>query len=132
MRSTSLQTVVEDLLQYSSVGLIRGECSQLRALLSEFQYLFAAKDSECRWANVTKHDIGTGATPLICKRQQLLPLARRTEVEEKIKEMSSAPQKVWGLPQYKCQLFQREMSFLGHVVEGGVATDPAKVEAVRK
>ncbi|XP_064206362.1 uncharacterized protein LOC135262905 isoform X2 [Anguilla rostrata] len=38
-----------------------------------------------------------GAAPLICKRPQLLPLARRTEVEEKIKEMSSAPQKVWGL-----------------------------------
>ena len=33
----------------------------------------------------------------------------------------------------KCQLFQREVSYLGHVVsQDGVATDPEKVEAVRK
>ncbi|KAJ8406835.1 hypothetical protein AAFF_G00297510 [Aldrovandia affinis] len=32
----------------------------------------------------------------------------------------------------KCQLFRRETTFLGHVVSaGGVATDPAKIAAVR-
>jgi hypothetical protein len=33
----------------------------------------------------------------------------------------------------KCELLQKEVKFLGHVVgAGGVSTDPAKVEAVEK
>ena len=50
-------------------------------------------------------------------------------LEEVLTRLESAGLKVKGT---KCQLFQTEVEYLGHVVSAaGVATDPKKVEAVR-
>ncbi|KAJ8382616.1 hypothetical protein SKAU_G00033940 [Synaphobranchus kaupii] len=59
---------------YHSEGLSPGECNQLRALLAEFKYLFAAKDSKCTRTHITKHDINTGIATSIRQRTRRLSL----------------------------------------------------------
>ncbi|KAJ8405622.1 hypothetical protein AAFF_G00316020 [Aldrovandia affinis] len=82
--------MVEQLCQRSSEGLIEQECNQLRALLTEFRYLFATKDRDCTRTTITQHHIKNGAAVPIRQRARRLPLAKWEEAEAMIRKRAAA------------------------------------------
>ncbi|GBM66543.1 Retrovirus-related Pol polyprotein from transposon 297 [Araneus ventricosus] len=67
--------------------LDEGQRTAVRKLLKEFQNLFSTCDADVGRCNMTQHRINTGDHPPIKQYPRRLPLARKEEVDNLVKEM---------------------------------------------
>ncbi|GBM12230.1 hypothetical protein AVEN_61261-1 [Araneus ventricosus] len=67
--------------------LDEGQRTAVRKLLKEFQNLFSICDADVGRCNITQHRINTGDHPPIKQYPRRLPLARKKEADNLVKEM---------------------------------------------
>ncbi|XP_062402234.1 uncharacterized protein LOC134092766 [Sardina pilchardus] len=121
-------------------GLSTDQQRQLSQFLAKWQHVFSSHEEDYGCTDLVTHHIPTGEAPPIRERYRPVPPTLykeiRTLLQAHLNHLDGVFQSLqkYGLklrPE-KCQLFQREVKFLGHRIGGkGVSPDPDKVAAVQ-
>ncbi|KAG5284705.1 hypothetical protein AALO_G00029590 [Alosa alosa] len=114
---------------------------QLQRFLTRWQHVFASHDEDYGCTDLVTHQIPTGEAAPVRERYRPVPPTLYQEIRTLLQVHLQHLEEVFrALERYslklrleKCQLFRKEVKFLGHCVSNkGVSPDPDKVSTVQE